>query len=63
MMRGYLCVDKDKKDKYLEVFFNAYWVNNLDLSINENIFLLLNKLKIDNNKFLEDLQSQSIKDK
>ena len=62
MMRGYLSVEQDIKDKYLEVFFNAYWMNNLDLSIDENIVLLLNKLKINNSKFLEDIKSQLIKD-
>ncbi len=63
IMRGYLSVEQDKKDKYLEVFFNAYWVNNLDLTIDENVILLLNKLKINNSKFLEDVKSQLIKDK
>ena len=62
MMRGYLSVEQDIKDKYLEVFFDAYWVNNLDLTIDDNIVLLLDKLKINNSKFLEDIKSQLIKD-
>ncbi len=63
MMRGYLCVEENKKDKYLETFFEAYWVNDLDLNKKENINLLLDKLNIDNEKFFNDLKNQSIKDK
>ena len=63
MMRGYLSIEQNKKDKYLEVFFDAYWMNNLDLTLDENILLLLNRLKIDKSKFLEDIKSQLIKDK
>ena len=62
MMRGYLCVEQSKKKEYLETFFEAYWVNDLDLTKNENINLLLDKLNIDNVKFFNDIKNQSIKD-
>ena len=62
MMRGYLCVEQSKKKEYLETFFEAYWVNDIDLTKNENINLLLDNLNIDNNKFFNDLKNQSIKD-
>ena len=35
LMRGYLFVDNDKKDKYFDLCFNAYWKNNEDISKEE----------------------------
>ena len=63
IMRGYLCVDKDKQSDYLNYFFDAYWKENKDLSNNENISKLLNKLNIDNKNFFKSIKEQSIKDK
>ena len=61
-MRGYLYVSNDQKNNYLDTFFEAYWKDNLDLSNNEEIFQLLNTLNIDNEKFLNGIKEQSIKD-
>ena len=62
LMRGYLYVSNDQKNNYLNTFFEAYWKDNLDLSNNEEIFQLLNTLNIDNEKFLNGIKEQSIKD-
>ena len=62
LMRGYLYVTDDQKNNYLNTFFEAYWKDNLDLSNNEEIFQLLNTLNIDNEKFLNGIKEQSIKD-
>ena len=62
LMRGYLYVFDDQKNNYLNTFFDAYWKDNLDLSNNEEIFQLLNTLNIDNEKFLNGIKEQSIKD-
>ena len=62
LMRGYLYVSDDQKNNYLNTFFEAYWKDNLDLSNNEEIFQLLNTLNIDNEKFLNGIKEQSIKD-
>ena len=62
-MRGYLYVTEDKKDKYLDCFFDAYWKDNQDLSNMENIVKLLAYLKIDTEKFFKSIKEQSIKDK
>ena len=32
IMRGYLSVNDNQKDKYLNFFFDAYWKDNLNLS-------------------------------
>ena len=63
IMRGYIIVNKDKQKDYLNYFFDAYWKENKDLSNNENISKLLNKLNIDNKNFFKSIKEQSIKDK
>ena len=63
IMRGFLYVDENQKENYLDSFFNAYWKNNLDLSNNKVIAKLLNDLNIDNENFLNGIKEQSIKDK
>ena len=62
IMRGYLFVEENKKKEYLKTFFNAYWQDDIDLTVNENISKLLNDLKIDNKKFFEGISKQEIKD-
>ena len=61
IMRGYLFVEEIKKKEYLKTFFNAYWQDNLDLTIEKNITLLLNKLNIDHKEFFNGIAKQEIK--
>ena len=63
IMRGYICVEKNKQNDYLNCFFDAYWKDNQDLSNIENISKLLSKLNIDNDEFFKLIKEQSIKDK
>ncbi len=63
LMRGYICVNEDKRDQYLNCFFDAYWKDNQDLSNFKNIDNLLNNLKIDSNRFYQSIKEQTIKDK
>jgi len=37
LMRGYLFVNSDKKDKYFDLCFDAYWKNNEDMRLNKDI--------------------------
>ena len=62
IMRGYLSIDDDQKESYLDVFFNAYWRDNLDLSSEQEFSKLLDKLEIDSNIFFDKIKQQSIKD-
>ncbi len=62
IMRGYLSVNKDKRNEYINSFFDAYWKDDQDLSKLENINKLLNDLKIDNKKFYKSIKNQKIKD-
>jgi 2-hydroxychromene-2-carboxylate isomerase len=62
IMRGYLFVQENKKKEYLETFFNAYWQDDIDLNIEDNIIQLLNNLSIDHKQFFKSIGEQEIKD-
>ena len=62
IMRGYLSVDDDQKEEYLNIFFNAYWKDNLDLSSEKEFSKLLDILRIKNKIFFDKIKQQSIKD-
>ena len=62
IMRGYLSIDDSQKEKYLDIFFNAYWRDNLDLSSEQEFSKLLDTLEIDSNIFFDKIKQQSIKD-
>ena len=62
IMRGYLSVENSKKEDYLNIFFNAYWRDNLDLSLEKEFSKLLENLKIDSKIFFDKISKQSIKD-
>ena len=62
IMRGYLAVNDDQKDEYLNIFFDAYWRDNIDLSSEKEFLKLLETLKIDNKFFFEKINQQLIKD-
>jgi len=62
LMRGYLFIEHDKKELYLDIMFDGYWKDNLDLSKEENLIKLLKKCNIDENIFLEGIKDPTIKD-
>ena len=43
-MRGYLLIDNEKKDKFFDVCFDAYWKNNKDMRLNKDIKIELKTL-------------------
>jgi 2-hydroxychromene-2-carboxylate isomerase len=61
-MRGYLFVEEDKKRDYLNSFFEAYWKDDVDLSVKDNIKSLLKKLEINEDQFFNSINNQNIKD-
>ena len=61
IMRGYLSVEDSQKEDYLNIFFNAYWRDNLDLSSEKEFSKLLENLKIDSKIFFDKITQQSIK--
>ena len=62
IMRGYLSACDNQKENYLDIFFNAYWRDNLDLSSEKEFSKLLVTLGIDTKIFFEKIKQQSIKD-
>ena len=52
-MRGYLFVSENQKEEYLNIFFDAYWRDNLDLTLEDEISKLLKVLGIDSEVFFK----------
>ena len=62
IMRGYLFINTDLKDLYLNVMFDAYWKENLDTSNDEILKTLLKKSNIDLDSFFVGIKDHKIKD-
>ena len=63
LMRGYLVIDENLKDKFFDICFDAYWKNNIDISNEESLAQILSAAGINKKKFFEDIQNIRIKDK
>tara|TARA_B100000035_G_scaffold307816_1_gene311621 strand:+ start:470 stop:1054 length:585 start_codon:yes stop_codon:yes gene_type:complete len=63
LMRGYLSIEKEKREKYFKTCFDAYWKNNLDISNSSIKNNILELCQIDNKKFFEDIKKEKIKKK
>jgi 2-hydroxychromene-2-carboxylate isomerase len=62
IMRGYLFINNDFKKLYLNIIFDAYWKDNLDISNKKILINLINKCKIDSGNFLLGIEDLKIKD-
>ena len=62
IMRGYLFVNTDLKDLYLDKIFDAYWKDNLDTSIDKILESVLKKSNIDLDLFFAGIKDYKIKD-
>ena len=61
LMRGYISIDSKFKDQYMDTCFNAYWKNNIDISLDQNINDILNNCKINEKEFFNLINDQKIK--
>jgi 2-hydroxychromene-2-carboxylate isomerase len=61
IMRGYLSINTDLKDLYLNIIFDAYWKDNLDTSIDKILKPLLEKSNIDLDLFFVGIKDYKIK--
>ena len=62
LMRGVLVINKELRSKYIDLFFEAYWSSNIDLSDENNIKNILSKIRININNFFNDIKKQETKD-
>ena len=62
IMRGYLFINVENKDLYLDIMFDAYWKDNLDISNEEILKTLLEKCKIETISFFNGIKDTKIKD-
>ena len=63
LMRGYLIIDDNKKSKFIDLCFDAYWKDNLDISTEKNVQKILTDCSIDHSFFEKSIKEQKIKDK
>ena len=62
IMRGYVFVNDEIKSLYLNIMFDAYWKDNLDISNEEILKSLLKKCKIDPDNFFKVIKDTKIKE-
>ena len=63
IMRGYFNVNTSNRDQYIEVMFNAYWSDDLDISKEEILIPLLEQCKVDKDFFFKTIKDPIIKEK
>ncbi len=62
LMRGYLVIQNNVKEKFFELCFNAYWKNNEDITDEKNINKILDLVDQDKNDFLRKIENKKIKE-
>ena len=62
VMRGYLFINAENRELYLNVMFDSYWKDNLDISNEKILKNLLEKCKINSIKFFDGIKDLRIKD-
>ena len=63
LMRGFLFIDENKKEKFIDTCFDAYWKDNIDILKEENLKKILSQCEIDQKKFNEGIKEIRIKNK
>jgi len=63
IMRGYLFIDEENKEQYIDAFFEAYWKYNQDLSLQSNFNKIIKKLNIDPLIIQKGIKDENIKEK
>ena len=62
IMRGYLFINAENKELYLNIMFNAYWKDNLNISNEEIRRTLIKKSKIEPISFFDGINDPKIKE-
>ena len=62
LMRGYLTINDEIKNKFFDLCFDYYWKDNIDLSNIDNLENILKKCSIDKNIFFDDIKNNKVKE-
>ena len=62
IMRGYLFINAENRELYMNVMFDAYRKDNLDISNEKILKNLIEKCKINSSKFFDGIKDLKIKD-
>ena len=63
LMRGYLVIDDKFKKKYLELCFDSYWKDNINISNKKNLIKILEISGVNKNNFFKNIKDIKIKEK
>ena len=63
LMRGYLLINDDLKEKYFDFCFNAYWKDNVDITDEKNISIILENIGFNKKDFFDGIKDLKIKEK
>jgi len=63
IMRGYFCIISTSKDQYINIMFDAYWKDNLDITNENTLVTLLQECKINSDNFFKAIKDPIIKDR
>ena len=63
LMRGYLFIDEQIKNKFFDICFDSYWKDNVDITQDDNIKKILSDCNIDEKKYLVGIKEIKIKEK
>ena len=61
LMRGYIFIESEVKEKFFEVCFDSYWKENLDISQSINLNKILDKCNINQENFHNGIKDLKIK--
>ena len=62
LMRGFIFISDDQKDRFIDICFDYYWEKNKDISKKDVIKMILGECNIDENLFSDGINNQKIKD-
>jgi 2-hydroxychromene-2-carboxylate isomerase len=63
LMRGYLLINDDLKKKYFDFCFNAYWKDDIDITNEKNITIILENIGFNKKDFFDGIKDLKIKEK
>ena len=63
LMRGYLLMDDQFQKKFLDICFDSYWKDNVDISNEKSLNKILKMVEFDQKEFFKKIKNTKIKEK